>query len=128
MIILFVFFMLHCTKSTPHDQRCMLWRGKIGSPFNFKIITQLSTMKLHHAKKSLYKVVKHSRKYNHHISLFVFHCTKLYHSFQMYYGSEGKRNETFPKHSFLSKQRTKMDQLASRWSLKIQVFLPKWKF
>ena len=61
-------------------------------------------------------------------SLFVFHCTKLYHSFQMYYGSEGKRNETFPKHSFLSKQRTKMDQLASRWSLKIQVFLPKWKF
>ena len=88
--------------------------GEKFTPFNFKIITQLSTMKLHHAKKSLYKVVKHSRKYNHHISLFVFHCTKLYHSFQMYYGSEGKRNETFPKHSFLSKQRTKMDQLASR--------------
>ena len=42
--------------------------GEKFTPFNFKIITQLSTMKLHRAKKSLYKVVKHSRKYNHHIS------------------------------------------------------------
>jgi len=70
------FLMFHRTKLCPHDQRCMLWRETM-IPFNFKIITQLSTMKLHHATKSLYKVVWLPRKYYHHISFLMFHFTNL---------------------------------------------------